>query len=53
MGWAWNLRSEGSSYSDWHGGHIVKPAMVVVDRSYGTARMIVYRGPQSVQLVNG
>jgi hypothetical protein len=27
--------------------------MVVFGRSYGTASMIEYRGPQFVQLVNG
>ena len=31
----------------------MKPAIVVAGRSYGTDTTIVYRGPQSVQLVNG
>ena len=53
LGWAWNRRSAGSSYSAWHAAHIVKPAIVVAGRSYGTDTTIVYRGPQSVQLVNG
>ena len=35
------------------GAHIVKPAIVVSGRSYGTPRTIVKRGPQSVQLMNG
>ena len=33
LGWAWNRRSDGSSYSAWHAGHIVKPAIVVAGRS--------------------
>ena len=53
FGWAWNRRSPGSSYSAWHRGHIVKPAIVVSGRSYGTPRTIVNRGPQFVQLMNG
>src|SRR5919205_696338 len=53
FGWAWKRRSRGSSYSARHAAHIAKPAMVVSGRSYGTARTIVKRGPQSVQLTNG
>ena len=41
LGWAWNRRSAGSSYSAWHAGHIVNPAIVVAGRSYGTLRTIV------------
>ena len=33
LGWAWNRRSSGSSYSAWHAGHIVKSAIVVAGRS--------------------
>ena len=33
LGWAWNRRSAGSSYSAWHAAHIVKPAIVVAGRS--------------------
>ena len=33
LGWAWNRRSAGSSYSAWHRAHIVNPAMVVAGRS--------------------
>ena len=29
LGWAWKRRSAGSSYSAWHAGHIVNPAIVV------------------------
>src|SRR4051812_28274204 len=53
FGWAWKRRSRGSSYSARHAAHIAKPAIVVCDRSYGTPRTIVNRGPQSVQLTNG
>src|SRR6476659_5906745 len=52
LGWAWNRRSAGSSYSARHRAHIGKAAMVVAGRSYGTSRTIVKRGPQFVQLVN-
>ena len=41
LGCAWNRRSPGSSYSARHDSHIVKPAMVVAARSYGTDRVIV------------
>jgi len=51
LGWAWNRRSPGSPYSLRHAGQSVKPAMVVWSRSYGSARTIVKRGPQCVQLV--
>ncbi len=53
VGWAWNRRSAGSSYSAAHGPHIGKPAMVVDGRSCGTSFTIVKRGPQFVQLMNG
>ena len=53
LGWAWKRRSEGSWYSRSHAGHISKEDIVVVARSYGTARAIVNLGPQLVQLVNG
>ncbi len=53
LGWAWKRRSAGSSYSAWHCAHIVKPAIVVSGRSYGTPRTIVKRGPQFVQLMKG
>jgi hypothetical protein len=53
FGWAWKRRSDGSSYSAWQRAHIVKPAIVVSGRSYGTPRTMVKRGPQSVQLMNG
>ena len=33
LGWAWNRRSAGSSYSAWQAGHIVNPAIVVAGRS--------------------
>ena len=32
---------------------MVKPAIVVSGRSYGTSRTIVKRGPQLVQFTNG
>ena len=32
---------------------MVKPAIVVSGRSYGTSRTIVKRGPQFVQFTNG
>ncbi len=41
LGWAWNRRSAGSSYSARHAAHIVNAAMVVAGRSYGTWRVIV------------
>jgi hypothetical protein len=41
----------GSAYSAAHASHIVKPAMVVFGRSYGSARMMLKRGPQFVQFV--
>src|SRR5215470_6013779 len=53
LGWAWNRRSAGSSYSAWQAGHIGSDAIVVAGRSYGTRRTIVYGGPQFVQFVNG
>ena len=53
FGWAWKRRSRGSSYSAWQAAHIVKPAIVVDGRSYGTPVTIVNRGPQLVQLMNG
>ena len=53
LGWAWKRRSVGSWYSASQRAHIVKPAIVVSGRSYGTPRTIVKRGPQSVQLMNG
>ena len=53
LGWAWKRRSAGFSYSARQSGHIVNPAIVVNGRSYGTARTIVNRGPQFVQLMNG
>ena len=53
LGWAWNRRSAGSSYSAWQAAHIRNRAIVVAGRSYGTPSTIVYRGPQLVQLVNG
>jgi hypothetical protein len=53
MGWAWNRRSAGSWYSRSHRSHIGKPAIVVAGRSYGRSEMIVNRGPQSVQVMNG
>ena len=33
IGWAWNRRSRGSSYSRRQAGHIAKPAIVVAGRS--------------------
>lgn len=53
IGWAWNRRSDGSSYSARQAGHIANNAMVVRWRSYGAPVTIVSRGPQSVQLRNG
>ena len=53
MGWAWKRRSAGSAYSEAHDRHIVKRFIVVAGRSYGSASMIVKRGPQCVQLVKG
>ena len=41
LGWAWKRRSAGSSYSAWQAAHIVKPAIVVAGRSYGTPSTIV------------
>ena len=53
VGSAWNRRLPGSVYSAAHAAHIVKAAIVVRARSYGTSRTIVNRGPQFVQLMNG
>ena len=53
FGCAWNRRFAGSSYSRRQASHIVKRAIVVAARSYGTSLAIVKRGPQFVQLVNG
>ena len=53
LGWAWKRRSVGSWYSASQAAHMVKPAIVVFGRSYGTPRTIVNRGPQLVQLMNG
>ena len=53
VGWAWNRRSAGSSYSARQRGHIAKPRHrrpLAVVRSAVT---IVSRGPQLVQLRNG
>ncbi len=41
IGSAWNRRSPGSSYSAAQVGHRSKPAIVVVDRSYGRDLMMV------------
>src|ERR1019366_7754288 len=51
FGCAWKRRSAGLSYSERQRSHITKSAMVVCGRSYGISRMMVYRGPQLVQLV--
>src|SRR5450759_914993 len=51
FGCAWKRRSAGFSYSARHSSHMVKPTIVVYGRSYGMSRMMVYRGPQLVQLV--
>jgi len=53
FGCAWKRRSRGSWYSRSQSGHIGKTSIVVFGRSYGMSRMIVNRGPQFVQLVNG
>src|SRR5262249_11670131 len=53
IGSAWNLRSCGSRYSLSQDSHIVNRDMLVLARSYGMRSMMVRRGPQSVQLVNG
>src|ERR1035441_10859845 len=51
FGWAWKRRSAGFSYSARHSSHMVKAAMAVCGRSDGMSGMMVYRGPQLVQLV--
>jgi hypothetical protein len=53
MGWAWKRRSAGSSYSARQAGHIGNAAIVVAGRSYGSRSMMVNRGPQLVQVMNG
>ena len=50
---AWYRRDAGSSYSARHASHIGKARMLVRARSYGIASITVYRGPQSVQVMNG
>lgn len=52
-GSAWKRRSAGSAYSAAQSAHSGKQRMVVRIRSYGRSSMIVARGPQSVQLMNG
>ena len=53
MGCAWNRRSAGSRYSAAHRSHMPNADMVVAGRSYGNVRMMVNRGPQLVQVMNG
>ena len=53
MGSAWKRRSAGSSYSLRQASHSGNARIVVRSRSYGSDSMIVKRGPQSVQLMNG
>src|SRR5665647_3589398 len=53
LGCAWKRRFVGSSYSAWHCGHIVNDFIEVLARSYGNDSMMLKRGPQFVQLVNG
>ena len=45
--------SEASRYSRAQSAHIGNSAIVVHERSYGTPRTTVNRGPQLVQLVKG
>src|SRR5512135_2694825 len=53
MGCAWKRLSNGSVYSAWQSSHMGKSAMVVLGRSYGMSLIMVKRGPQCVQLING
>ncbi len=50
---AWKRRSAGSRYSVAQRVQSGSCAIVVAGRSYGSSTMIVNRGPQFVQLMNG
>jgi hypothetical protein len=52
-GSAWNRRLAGSRYSASQTAHSGNERIVVWARSYGSSSMMVARGPQLVQLVNG